>query len=59
MLGSMGRAPFVPEALKQGPFTVDQARRQGLERWHLEGASWVRVQPGTYMWAGLRVGTMA
>jgi hypothetical protein len=30
-----------------------QARRAGLERWHLEGASWRRLGPGLYAWAGL------
>jgi hypothetical protein len=30
-----------------------QARRAGLERWHLEGASWRRLGPGPYVWAGL------
>lgn len=53
MLEHMGRRAFVPAQLKRGPFTIEQARRAGLERWHLEGASWRRVGPATYMWTGL------
>jgi very-short-patch-repair endonuclease len=49
----MGRTAFVPVELTRGPFTIDQARHAGLERWHLEGASWRRVGPATYIWAGL------
>ena len=49
----MVRKAFVPVQLKRGPFTIEQARRVGLERWHLEGASWRRVGPATYMWTGL------
>ena len=49
----MGRVPFVPIALKRDPFTLEDARGAGLERWHLEGASWRRIGPATYVWAGL------
>ncbi len=49
----MARSPIVPTALTVGPFTLDEARRAGLERWHLKGASWKRVGPITYKWAGL------
>jgi hypothetical protein len=44
---------MVPPELKHGPFTVAQARRAGLARWHLEGASWRRVGPRIYEWVGL------
>lgn len=53
MLNGMPRRPFVPPELTHGPFTVAEARRAGLARWHLEGASWRRLRPGTYAWAGL------
>jgi len=36
--------------LLHGPFTVEDARRAGLDRWHLEGSSWTRVGPSTYLW---------
>lgn len=37
----------------RGPFTILDARRAGLQRWHLEGASWKRVGRGSYVWSGL------
>jgi len=49
----MGRTPNIPEALKRGPFTLAEARGAGLERWHLEGASWRREGRGTYVWVGI------
>jgi very-short-patch-repair endonuclease len=54
----MGRRPLVPDALTRGPFRIADARRAGLERWHLEGASWRRVSPGTYVFAGISQSTM-
>jgi len=50
---SMPPKPTVPLELRRGPFTVDDARRAGLARWHLEGASWRRVGRGLYVWAEL------
>lgn len=50
----MGRRPLIPDALKAGPFTVDDARRAGLSRRQLEGASWRRISVGQYAWVGLR-----
>jgi len=32
---------------------VADARRAGLARWHLEGASWRRLGPGLYAWKSL------
>jgi very-short-patch-repair endonuclease len=43
----------LPPELTRGPFTVEDARRAGLARWHLEGASWRRLAPGLYAWAAL------
>src|SRR5579864_2775125 len=38
-----------PRALLRGVFTLDDARRAGLERWHLEGAGWARIGPSLYV----------
>lgn len=43
----------LPAELLRGPFTVDDARRAGLERWHLETSIWRRLGQGSYVWAGL------
>jgi len=48
----MGRKPFLPRALTDGPFTVDEARQAGLQRWHLRSRIWRRVSRGIYVWAG-------
>lgn len=53
MLTVVPRKPFVPPALTRGPFTLAEARRAGLTRWNLEGASWRRIGPGLYAWAEL------
>src|SRR5207245_1640489 len=53
MLVQMGSKPLVPAELTRKPFTIEEARRAGLRRWHLEGASWRRVGSSTYIWAGL------
>jgi very-short-patch-repair endonuclease len=53
MLGLVARNPIVPRELTRGAFTVAEARRAGLARWHLEGATWRRLGPGVYAWAGL------
>ncbi len=55
MLTLMGRRAWIPETLTRGPFTLDDARRQGLDRWHLEGDAWRRVGPGTYVSARVNV----
>lgn len=49
----MGRRALLPAELMTGPFTLDDAVRAGLGRWHLEGASWRRISPAVYVWAGL------
>ena len=54
----MSRIPIVPTVLKQGPFTVGDARRAGIHRWHLKGASWRRTGRGTYAWAGRTPGPL-
>jgi len=53
MLTRVSRRPLVPPELKRGPFTVAQAKRAGLERWHLEGAIWHRLRRGIYTWTGI------
>jgi hypothetical protein len=49
----MGRLPLVPLELTKKPFTIEEARRAGLSRWHLEGSSWRRLGPEVYAWVGL------
>jgi very-short-patch-repair endonuclease len=39
--------------LLRGAFTVDEARHAGLDRWHMESASWIRIGPSTYIWERL------
>lgn len=53
MLSNMARRARVPASLMRGAFTLDDARRAGLDRWHMEGASWTRVGPSTFMWKEL------
>lgn len=48
-LKGVGRLARVPPALTRGPFTLADAGRHGLARWHLEGDRWRRVGPGTYV----------
>src|SRR5437773_2765791 len=55
----MGRRAVPPPALTLGPFTVADARKVGVERWHLRGASWRRVARGMYVWSGLEQTPMA
>lgn len=50
MLAPMARRPFLPASLLRGPFTLEEARRAGLDRGHLQGDSWIRIGPSTYVW---------
>jgi very-short-patch-repair endonuclease len=50
----VGRTVFRPSKLLRGPFTIQEAQRAGLNRWHLEGANWTRIGPSTYLWTDLR-----
>ena len=45
---------MLPPELQRGPFSLDDAMRAGLERWHLEGATWTRIGPQLYIWSALR-----
>jgi hypothetical protein len=45
----MGLKPRIPTALARGPITLEDARRSGLERWHLQTSVWRRVGPHTYV----------
>jgi hypothetical protein len=49
----VGRVARLPADLTAGPFTLADALRAGLDRWHLEGSSWRRVGPSVYAWAGI------
>jgi hypothetical protein len=42
------RKALLPSELVTGPFTLAEARRAGLDRWHLEGAAWRRLGPRVY-----------
>ena len=49
----MGQRGRLPTQLTEGPFTLEDALRAGLNRWHLEGSNWRRLGPSLYAWAGL------
>src|SRR5437867_11217376 len=53
MLGAMPRHPYVPSELTHGPFTIADAARARLDRWHLEASCWKRLGPETYVWRQL------
>jgi hypothetical protein len=53
MLDGVPRRPLIPQELTHGPFTLADARRVGLTRWHLQSSGWRRIRPGTYVWNGL------
>jgi very-short-patch-repair endonuclease len=53
MLEVVARKAFRPNELMRGPFSIDEARSAGLGRRSLEGASWRRIGPGTYISAAL------
>ena len=44
----VSRAPRIPDALTTGPFNLVEARRHGLTKDHLLGASWRRLGGGYY-----------
>jgi hypothetical protein len=44
----VSRAPRIPDALTTGPFDLEEARRHGLTKDHLLGASWRRLGGGYY-----------
>jgi hypothetical protein len=46
----MAPTPRIPPELTKGPFTVDDARRHGVSRAQLLGASWRRLGRGFYAW---------
>src|SRR5690348_618073 len=46
----MGRVARIPVELMSGPFSLDEARRLGVTRHQLVGASWRRIGPGFYAW---------
>jgi hypothetical protein len=46
--GAVSRAPQIPDALTTGPFNLEDARRHGLTKDHLLGASWRRLGGGYY-----------
>lgn len=50
----MGRIPRVPSQLTLGPFTLDEARAAGLSKRQLQGRSWSRISPRTYLYRRLQ-----
>src|SRR5260370_17176304 len=44
----VSRAPRIPDALTTRPFNLEEARRHGLTKDHLLGASWRRLGGGYY-----------
>ncbi len=55
MLERVPRSPFIPPELTIRPFTIVEAQRFGIHRWHLEGSAWKRLGPGIYAWNELEV----
>ena len=49
----MPARPQVPAALKAGPFSIAEARHEGVTRGQLRGAGYRRLGAGLYRWAGL------
>lgn len=50
----MARTPYIPHALKAGPFSLEEAREAGLTLSALRGKAWRRVGFELYRWAGQR-----
>ncbi len=51
----MLRPDQIPDNLKEGPFTIEQAEAAGISRFQLRGATWRRLARGVYAWGGLTV----
>lgn len=49
---AMARRCFVPQALRDGPFTIAEAQAAGVSKGQLRGSAWRRVCTGWYCWAG-------
>jgi len=54
----VGRAPRVPVELTNRPFDLEEARRHGLTKHHLAGATWRRIGPGSYAWRDIADSSM-
>jgi very-short-patch-repair endonuclease len=54
----VARPANVPTQLRRKPFSVAEALKAGVKPWRLEGASWKRLGPSTYVWAGLAADPM-
>ncbi|MGH7922762.1 MAG: hypothetical protein ACREQM_22880 [Candidatus Dormibacteraceae bacterium] len=48
----MARHGYVPDVLRQGSFTVAEARETGITRKQLRGSEWRRVSYDRYRWVG-------
>ncbi len=49
----MPRVLSIPVELTRAPFTLDEARREGIDRWRLRGKAWSRIGPATYIHSGV------
>jgi hypothetical protein len=49
----VSRSPRIPDALTTGPFNLEEARRHGLTKDHLLGASWRRLGGGYYAFGAI------
>src|SRR5579864_5065579 len=54
----MAPTPRIPPDLTKGPFTIEEARRHGVSRAQLLGASWRRLSRGLYAWHEIAEGPM-
>lgn len=54
----MPRQAFVPESLRTGPFSLQQALASGLTKKQLRGKAWRRLGPRTYVLATLDDGPL-
>lgn len=52
----MARDGYVPDELRQGSFTVAEARALGVSRRQLQGGPWRRLFHGRYRWMGTEGG---
>jgi very-short-patch-repair endonuclease len=55
----MTRLIQVPDALKHGPFTIDQAAACGIRRQRLGRPNFKRIVRGVYIWSGLAAASNA
>src|SRR5207244_12458804 len=61
----MPRRALIPVELASRPFHIEEARRHGLSKYHLDGRTWIRLGGGYYAvreiadWALVRLAAAA